>query len=67
MTDRMEPTMQLRWIKRRILDYEDNKVRVWKDSDPVLQQLWSKYHPAYRGPMADGYFEWRDIPEVEEG
>lgn len=61
MTDRMEPTMQLRLVRR-------------KSGDPfnqhgwalVLQQLWSKYHPAYRGPMADGYFEWRDIPEVSE-
>ena len=51
ITEKLEPTAQLRWAKR--------------DQDIVLQQWWSNEMNVRMGPTQMIKGEWRDVP-VEE-
>lgn len=61
MTERMEPTNRLRWVRRTI----------WEHGQPdgigritfVLQQLWRDPDAAAMGHVVQ---EWRDVPVEEE-
>ena len=57
MTDRMEPTMQLRWVRRSLWDGGDMR---------VLQQLWRTSEENGLGDDVIVAEEWRDVPVAEE-
>lgn len=61
----MEPTMQLRWLRRQKGFELHGEVR-WMGSETVLQQLWVKSPNPYPGQQIVAGGEWRDIPEVRE-
>jgi hypothetical protein len=51
ITDQMEPTAQLRWVKR--------------GKEKVLQQWWSNAMNVRMGPVQMIRGEWRDVPMEE--
>lgn len=59
MTERMEPTNRLRWVrqKRKIRDDFDE----WEQTVTVLQQLW-----VCMDCPGETHSEWRDVP-AEDG
>lgn len=64
MTERMEPTNRMRWVrqKRKIRDDFDE----WEQTVTVLQQLWREVAPIEVGLAGQFKEEWRDVP-VEDG
>lgn len=65
MRDAMEPTMHLRWFRRRrlVFDYGQQRIVPHPADDSlerVLQQLWSTPDCVNRVE------EWRDVPVGEE-
>jgi len=51
VTEQMEPTAQLRWVKR--------------GKEKVLQQWWSNAMNVRMGPVQMIRGEWRDVPMEE--
>ena len=55
------PTNELRFVKRRVYDYNPEKGRVVH----ILQQKWKHNEASYYGGRIVSE-EWRDVPVVEE-
>jgi hypothetical protein len=59
-----EPTMNLRFVKRRVTQPLDEYTSVEK-TVRILQQQWRKKERPYVATPTYEY-EWRDVPEVDD-
>ena len=55
-------TNELRFVKRRVYDYNPEKGRVVR----ILQQKWADKDPTKENWLYPVKYEWRDVPVVEE-